>query len=53
MLVICVAKDMQKKLKGRRRRRGLARDEDIREYVQPFIDRLFELYEVGGGVNLE
>jgi hypothetical protein len=36
---------MQKKLKGERPRRGLARDEDIREYVQPFIDRLFELYE--------
>jgi hypothetical protein len=36
---------MQKELKRRRRKRGLARDENIREYVQPFIDRLFELYE--------
>jgi hypothetical protein len=36
---------MQKKLKGRRRKRGLDRDKDIREYLQPLIDRLFELYE--------
>jgi hypothetical protein len=36
---------MQKKLTGRRRRRRLDRDEDIREKMQPFIDQLFELYE--------
>jgi hypothetical protein len=31
--------------KGRRRSRQLDRDADIREYVQPFIDRLYEIYE--------
>ena len=34
-----------KKTTGRRRRRRLDRDEDIREKMQPFIDQLFELYE--------
>ena len=33
------------KLKGRRPKRRLDRDEDIRDYVEPFINRLFELYE--------
>ena len=33
------------KLNRRRRSRRLDRDNDIRESMQPFIDRLFELYE--------
>ena len=33
------------KLRRRRRSRRLDRDEDIRKNVQPFVERLYELYE--------